>query len=113
MPHFVIEYARSIEQNYDIPKVMQIAFDSGVASGVMQAVDIKVRARAYDHYRMPNSGEDFLHVTVFLLAGRTNAQKEQLALLLRENLTKYLAQVSSVSVDIRDMNTQAYKKRLL
>jgi 5-carboxymethyl-2-hydroxymuconate isomerase len=113
LPHFVIEYAREIESSYDIRKVMQIAFDSGVESGVMQAGDIKVRARPYDHYRLLNEGDSFLHVGVFLLEGRSDAQKEHVALILRENLVSYLGDVTSVSVDIRDMNRQAYKKRVL
>ncbi len=113
MPHFVIEYARDIENRYDINKVMQIAFDSGVESGVMQGVDIKVRARPYDHYRLANEGDDFLHVGVFLLQGRTDDQKEQIAVILRKNLQSYLVDVASISIDIRDMNPQAYKKRVL
>ena len=113
MPHFVVEYSRDLEVDYDINKIMQIAYDSGVASGVMQAIDIKVRACPYDFYRLVTEGGSFLHVTVFLLDGRTDAQKEHVAVILRENLQGYLAGVTSVSVDIRDMNGQAYKKRVL
>ncbi len=113
MPHFVIEYSRDVETRYDMAEVMEIAFDSGVETGVMQAKDIKVRARPYDHYRMPDKDDSFLHVTVFLLAGRTDAQKEKVSLALRAALAGHLKTVSSVSVDIRDMNTTVYKKRLL
>lgn len=113
MPHFVIEYSRDVETRYDMGDVMDLAFESGVSTGVMQAKDIKVRARPYDHYRMPDKGDSFLHVTVFLLAGRTDAQKEKVSLTLCEDLSALLTTVSSVSVDIRDMNTTAYKKRLL
>ena len=113
MPHFVIEYSRDIEEKYDINKVMQIAYDSGVESGVMQAKDIKVRARPYDHYRILNEGDRFLHISVFLLEGRTDKQKEHVALILRENLQTYLIDVTSISIDIRDMNALAYKKRVL
>lgn len=113
MPHFVIEYSRDVEDHYDIKKVMQIAYESGVKSGVMQAVDIKVRAKPYDHYRMLNDDDSFVHTTVFLLAGRTDEQKEHVALTLRKNLTNYLTQITAVSIDIRDMNPVAYKKRLL
>ncbi|MBL4768773.1 MAG: 5-carboxymethyl-2-hydroxymuconate Delta-isomerase [Rhodobacteraceae bacterium] len=113
MPHFVIEYSRDIEARFDISKIMQIAFDSGVASGVMQTSDIKVRARPYDHYRLVNEGDSFLHVMVFLLDGRSETQKEHVALILRENLQSYLLDVTSISIDIRDMNRQAYKKRVL
>ncbi len=113
MPHFVVEYSRDLEENYDIHQVMQIAYDSGVESGVMQADDIKVRARPYDYYRLLNKGDSFLHASVFMLAGRTDEQKEHVALILRENLQGYLLNVTSISVDIRDMNAQAYKKRVL
>lgn len=113
MPHFVIEYSRDVEASFDINKIMQITYDSGVSSGVMQASDIKVRARPYDYYRLVNDGDSFLHVTVFLLGGRTSEQKEHVALTLCENLQSYLTDVTSVSVDIRDMNRQAYKKRVL
>lgn len=113
MPHFVIEYSRDVENGHDIDRVMQIAFDSGVASGVMRAADIKVRAQSYDHSKMLTAGGSFLHVTVFLLEGRSDTQKETVSLLLRENLVGYLESVTSVSVDIRDMNPVAYKKRVL
>lgn len=113
MPHFVIEYSREIEQQYDIDKIMEIAFETGVQSGVMQGVDIKVRACPFDHFRLLTKGDSFVHLTVFLLAGRTDAQKEHVSLLLRTALTAYLTQVTAVSIDIRDMNPVAYKKRLL
>ena len=113
MPHFVIEYSRDLEKSYDIPKVMQIAYDTGVASGEVQAADIKVRAQPYDYFRILNPSDSFLHVTVFLLDGRTDEQKEHISLLLLQNLVEYLQAVTSVSVDIRDMNRVAYKKRVL
>ncbi len=113
MPHFVIEYSRDVEDQYDINKVMQIAYKSGVESDVMQAVDIKVRATPYDHYRLLNDDDSFVHITVYLLAGRTDEQKELIALTLRKNLTNYLKTITSISIDIRDMNPIAYKKHLL
>ena len=113
MPHFVIEYARAVETQYDINKVMQIAFDSGMASGEMQASDLKIRARPYDHHLMLGGPASFVHVSVFLLKGRSVKQKEAISLLLLENLQDYLQDVTSVSIDIRDMNPGAYKKRVL
>ena len=113
MPHFVIEYSRDLEDRYDLSEVMEITYESGVQSGVMIADNIKVRARPYEHYRILNDGDSFLHTTVFLLDGRTDQQKEQVALILQENLQNYLQDVTSISVDIRDMNSQAYKKRVL
>ncbi len=113
MPHFVIEHSRDVEEEYDIKKVMQIAYDSGVASGVMAPADIKVRARPYDYYRLLEEGDSFVHVTVFLLDGRSDDQKTKVSELLRGNLADYLSTVTSISIDIRDMNRNCYLKRLL
>ena len=92
---------------------MQLAREAGFESGVMCADDIKVRARGYDHYSLFEDGDSFVHVTIFLLAGRTDAQKLSLSELLRAKLQDYLAHITSISIDIRDMDPHAYKKRLL
>ncbi len=113
MPHFVIEYSNDLEEQYKIEQVMLLAREAGVKSGVMLADDIKVRARGYDHYSLLEADDSFVHVTVFMLAGRTDAQKLKLSELLREKLQDYLVRITSISIDIRDMDPHAYKKRLL
>lgn len=113
MPHFVIEYSRDVEESYDISKVMQIAFDAGLESQTMDAANIKVRARPYDHYKLLNEGDSFVHVSVYMLDGRTDEQKAHVAVILRKRLEAYLLKVTSISVDIREMNSFAYKKRVL
>ena len=113
MPHFVIEYSRNIEETTDLSAVMAAAHDAGAESGIMNPADIKVRATAYDVFRFAGNIESFIHVTVSLLEGRTDEQKEHLAMLLRERLVRCCPTVDSISIDIRDMNAAAYKKRLL
>lgn len=113
MPHFVIEYARKLQTTLDIDAVMEATFEAGATSGIMNPADIKVRALGYDHARFEGGIDTFLHVTVSMLEGRSDAQKEGLALRLRELLVARFPQVESISIDIRDMNTVAYKKRLV
>lgn len=48
-----------------------------------------------------------------MLSGRTDDQKEIVAVALRQAAADIATNVTSVSVDILDMNAQAYKKRLL
>ena len=113
MPHFVFEYAREIEQRGDITQIMDALYDAGCESGLMQPEDIKVRGLPVDFFRLRKSGESFIHVTISLLEGRSDQQKEALAVLAREKLSDLLPWVSSISLDVRDMNATAYKKRLL
>ena len=113
MPHVVIEYARALEHEFSIAEVMEVAFAACARSSVMQPADIKVRAMPFDHVRLEGGVTTFVHVTVSLLAGRAPAQKEHLANLIRQDLARNFPVVESISVDIRDMDPVAYKKRLL
>lgn len=113
MPQLVIEYSRDVEEKHDLDEIMQAAFEAGVASGEMNPPDIKVRARPYDHYRLANEGDSFLHMTVFLLTGRDDIQKQHVGKLLMERLEPLLGDVTTVSIDLRDMNRDVYQKRVL
>ncbi|MGH6762520.1 MAG: 5-carboxymethyl-2-hydroxymuconate Delta-isomerase [Phyllobacterium sp.] len=112
MPHFVVEYSSGVERLVGQETLMGSLYEAAVASGVMNPQDIKIRALAYDTFRFEGNIQTFIHVTVSLLAGRNDTQKEHLALLLRESLDKSCGGVDSISIDIRDMDPVAYKKRL-
>jgi 5-carboxymethyl-2-hydroxymuconate isomerase len=47
-----------------------------------------------------------------MLAGRTPEQKVALSVALRQTLVAHCPDITSLSVDIRDMDPEAYKKRL-
>jgi 5-carboxymethyl-2-hydroxymuconate isomerase len=79
---------------------------------VMQPEDIKVRARSYVDYLLAGKRDSFVHLSVHLLAGRTPEQKVTLSTRLRQTMVELCPAVTSLSVDIRDMDPDAYKKRL-
>ncbi len=87
--------------------------ESAAATGVMAAADLKLRALVYDDYLVGGVRDGFCHVSVYLLEGRTPEQKEALSVALRSTLVMLLPETRSLSVDIRDMDAAAYKKRLL
>ena len=113
MPHFVIEYSSGLPDTIDPELVMKAAHEAGSASGIMNPDDNKVRALPYETFRFAGGIESFVHVTVSLLEGRSDSQKEHLSVLLRENLIRCCPTVDSISIDVRDMNATAYKKRVL
>lgn len=113
MPHFVMEYSRSLEETLSIKELMDVAFDAGVRSGVVEAKNIKVRALPYEHFRLEGGIETFLHVNVYLLAGRTPEQKAHVSTLIRDSLADAYPAIGSISIDIRDMDPDAYRKRVL
>lgn len=112
MPHFVVEYARRMEDTLSLEAVMEVVSAAGARSGVMDPSDIKVRAIPYDHFLMADGATSFVHVTVWLLAGRPTARKAHLGVCIRNDLASAFPEIESISVDIRDMDPIAYKKRL-
>lgn len=83
------------------------------STGVVNAEDLKIRAQAFDDYLVAGEQRSFFHVSFYLLAGRTAAQKQTLSVELRKGLVELLPMTYSISIDIRDMDPDAYKKRLL
>ncbi len=112
MPHFVIEHSADLDRDDAIDRAIELCHEAGAQSGVMNPNDIKARALSYRRFRFAGGIESFIHVTVSLLEGRTDAQKEALAVLVRDRLSARFDDVDSISIDVRDMNPVAYKKRL-
>jgi 5-carboxymethyl-2-hydroxymuconate isomerase len=112
MPHIVVEYSRCDELEVPVAELMRALHGAAASTGVMQAADIKIRALPYSDYLVAGRQDSFCHVSVYLLQGRTPEQKRAVSETLRETLSKILPRVKSLSVDIRDMDAFAYKKRL-
>jgi 5-carboxymethyl-2-hydroxymuconate isomerase len=112
LPHIVCHYSR--EQDMPPIRDILVALHRAAAStGVVKAEDLKIRAQGFDEYLVAGETRSFFHVALYLLAGRTSAQKEALSVELRRALAELLPNTHSLSIDIRDMDPDAYKKRLL
>jgi 5-carboxymethyl-2-hydroxymuconate isomerase len=115
MPHLVIEYSaegHADDAGLDVVGLMQALHAAAASTGVMQAADIKIRATRYADYLVAGKRDGFCHLSVYLLAGRTPEQKVRLSETLRATMVPLLPETRSLSVDIRDMDPVAYKKRL-
>jgi 5-carboxymethyl-2-hydroxymuconate isomerase len=113
MPHFIIEHANALADDRDFADAMQIAMDCGEGSGFIDKENIKVRLVPYTHILFGDGRTSFLHLTIYLLSGRTDAQKEALSISLRDALNDRFPKVESISIDVHDMNPVCYKKRLV
>jgi 5-carboxymethyl-2-hydroxymuconate isomerase len=112
VPHIVCHYARD-QKMPPVREVLSMLHRAAAATGVVKAEDLKSRAQAFDDYWIAGARKSFFHVSFYLLAGRTPEQKERLSIALRQGLVEMMPEVHSISIDIRDMDSDAYKKRLL
>jgi 5-carboxymethyl-2-hydroxymuconate isomerase len=113
MPHIVMEHSTDGHAPFDVAGLMRALHEAAAGTGVVQAADLKVRAMAYADYLVAGTRDGFCHVSLYLLEGRTPEQKVMLSEALRAVMVQMLPQTRSLSVDIRDMDAAAYKKRLL
>lgn len=113
MPHFVIEEGNAFVNIEQQQKALELAVECGEKSGLMDVKDIKARIQSYPMFLAGDGRKSFIHITVSLLEGRSDDQKESLAILLRTAFVGCFSKVESISVDIRDMNPVPYKKYLM
>ena len=113
MPHIVVEHSTEGHARFDAAALMRALHAAAAGTGVVQAADLKIRVMAYTDYLVAGTRDGFCHVSLYLLDGRTPAQKVLLSEALRAAMVAMLPQTKSLSVDIRDMDAVAYKKRLL
>lgn len=110
MPHVVIEYFAP--DGLERAVVLETALETAAHSDIMQREDIKVRLAPSEAILFGDGRESFIHVTLSLLAGRTDAAKLKVAETLTENLRKVCPDIDAISVDIQDLNPACYKKSL-
>jgi len=113
MPHLILEFSAPLAEQSDLGAVLDALGECAASTGVMRREDLKLRAVAHPYFKLLDGGDSFAHLTVRLLSGRSPEQKRQLSEALRTCLVLELPQVHSLSVDIVDMDPEAYLKRLL
>lgn len=114
MPHLVLEHSASLTETHDLDALSKALFDAAAASPVFHnTAAIKTRTVSCDNVHMGTSPETFAHLTVWLLAGRTDEAKKSLGKSLLAVMDAHLPTVGALSVDTQDMQTETYTKRTI
>ena len=111
MPHLIIEYARDLDP--PITKTLQALHQTLSASELFDEADIKIRAQPYTEYLVGgHKANRFVHLTVLLLDGRSDAVKSHLGKALRETVKQNLGNIGNaqITVEVRDMARATYIK---
>jgi len=109
MPHAVIEYSANI-----IPKnIIPLVHEAMIASGLFEADNIKTRAYVANDFMVGTKGAEgrFVHLTVAILSGRTMEQRQTLSQSLIDILKASFPDADSLTVEIREMDRETYRKQ--
>ncbi|MFT5757172.1 MAG: 5-carboxymethyl-2-hydroxymuconate isomerase [Alteromonadaceae bacterium] len=113
MPHCIIEYAKNIEHSVTPQQLLNAVFQGTAKSQLFyKDTDIKTRAIAYEHYQIGAKKDDFVHVTIKILSGRTLTQRQHLSSLVLDALSLLNFNDTSLTIEVIDMEKDSYTKKL-
>jgi len=96
MPHIVIEYTANLGAQARIPELLKTVNQTMIAQdGVFPTGGIRSRALRLDDYRMADGAADdaFVHVTLKIGSGRSEAVKKQVCDALFDALKAHFAEL--------------------
>lgn len=110
MPHCVIEYTRDVEQKIDINNLLETAFNAVETCGHFDRAAIKARAIGFDIFKSGQNRDDYIHIKLRILSGRTPEQKKEISDHMVANLSQHIENTKSLTVEIIDMDIGSYGK---
>jgi len=113
MPHCIIEYSAPLVHEIDIKQFVQLVHHGAINSGLFERSAIKTRAIRCDDYQVgDNHLGSFIHITIKIMPGRTDEQKQHLLSAVYDSVTEQTASVCSLTLEVVDINAAAYAKHL-
>ena len=113
MPHCIIDYSEDVADGIEIDDLIEAVHQGAMDSGLFPEYDIKTRALAFSQHRTGQTRDSFVHVAIHLLSGRSDEDKVMLSEGVLARIEPLLPQVVSVGVEIIDMHSASYRKRVL
>ncbi|QSV15171.1 MULTISPECIES: 5-carboxymethyl-2-hydroxymuconate Delta-isomerase [Photobacterium] len=112
MPHCVIEYSKELEKKVSPQTLISHVYQGALASDLFEGPDIKTRTLSYEHHQTGDERLDFIHVSVRILSGRTDVQKQALSHSVLSQLQSLSLQSVSLTVEILDIDRSSYAKHV-
>ncbi|CAM3742379.1 Muconate delta-isomerase [Pseudomonas reidholzensis] len=111
MPHCIIDCPASLAERVGEQTLLAAVHDAIDASGLFKPGDIKARLNTFSHYRCGAGQDDFVHVALYLFAGRSAEQRRSLASAVVGALVGLLPEVEALSMDVREMARETFVNR--
>jgi 5-carboxymethyl-2-hydroxymuconate isomerase len=117
MPHLLIEYSGNLLTSFENSDVLKLAHGEMLNCGLFTPKDIKSRAHIATDFLIGEDSEkkhtSFIHAFIYILHGRTLAQKQALAKAVFHCLELNIPNATHVSVDIQEMSADTYLKKIV
>jgi len=110
MPHCLIEYSQTLEEQVLPEVLMKTVFHAAMDSGLFEAKDIKVRMLSFSEF-LPIEGQTvFIHITLRLLSGRPLETRRILSQQVFDRIQGLGLRGLAMTVDIVEIVRETYTK---
>jgi len=110
MPHCTIEHANDLTDIVSPEEMMDAALKAMQSSELFEVNDIKIRTKEYAYFQRGEDRENFIHVTLKILDGRSLMQKKDLSFLMLKAIDELPVYGVDVSVEVQEMDSKTYLK---
>mgnify|MGYP003627695891 CR=1 FL=1 len=110
MPHCIIEYSQKLENEVTPVKLMGAVFKGTLNSNLFEADDIKTRIIPFQHHLTGGSKQNFIHVILKILSGRSIDQRLALSKSVLSELNKVTSTAASLTVEVVEIEKESYSK---
>ncbi|MGE0484443.1 MAG: 5-carboxymethyl-2-hydroxymuconate isomerase [Gammaproteobacteria bacterium] len=114
MPHITIEYTANLDRDLNVPELIDTLHASAATIEAFPLAGLRTRAVRLEHFRFADGDPDnaFVHVTVRIAHGRSEAVREAAGAQLFQALCGYLQPLMdehplAASLDLQEMNAGA------
>lgn len=111
MPHCLVEGSQTLRRLIEPADLLALIEEAAVSCELFTLGELKVRLNLYEHFGVGGTQEDFIHMTVYILAGRTPAQKQRLSTQVVCALVERLPSVEAISLDVRDIDREVFSNK--
>lgn len=110
MPHVIIDYSAPLEDQVSRQTLLDTAHQATESSGLFNAVDIRSRSQSFDNFHLGAEQNNFLHVTVKLLSGRSDEQKTALTKSIITALQQLSLNDVLMSCECVEIHNESYQR---
>lgn len=110
MPHCIIEYSKDLEKEISPQTMIEKTYQGALDTNLFISSDIKTRAIAFEHYQTGNLKENFIHINIKVLSGRTAEQRKVLSNSVLYQFKDVQIQPLSITVEISELEKESYSK---
>lgn len=111
MPHIVIEHANLPAITDRLNHVADAIERAYHTCECIVPANVKLRTQGFDTYRVGGAPAPFVHITLLMMAGRTDGQKAELADKVFAAATGVFTDIAAVTFELREMDPATYRKR--